>query len=132
MSKLSEAFKSVLVIEDEVDLCDIYRDFLADEGLHPDFVTNFSDAVEHLKKNKYDLLIADWLLDGGKRISHLLLNNDYKPYLPQSTLIVTAYYRHQDLEEEIRKNYSLVSKPFDFDDFINNLNVLADKSQFKK
>lgn len=127
MSKLSETFRSVLVIEDEADLCDIYREVLADEGIFPDFAMNFNDAVSSLKSKKYDLLIADWLLDGGKKISSVLFNEDYKPYLPASTLIVTALDRHQDLDDETIKNYDLISKPFEFGEFIQILMSLAQK-----
>jgi DNA-binding response OmpR family regulator len=51
--------KKLLVVEDEKNLCLLYKEELAKEGYKVTAVTDADTALEQIKKQKFDLIITD-------------------------------------------------------------------------
>jgi len=54
----------ILLVEDEVDLLETVRDWLAEDKYVLDTSTSGDDALAMLAKQDYDVLILDWMLPG--------------------------------------------------------------------
>ena len=52
----------ILLVEDDLEMCEVVSDWLTDEHYTVDVVNTGTDAVERLRFDKYDVLIFDWQL----------------------------------------------------------------------
>jgi DNA-binding response OmpR family regulator len=55
----------ILVVEDDIDLCEIVADALKMEGHLVEVCHNGQDALARLFVSGYDMLLIDWDLPGG-------------------------------------------------------------------
>ncbi len=58
--------KNILVIDDEIDICNNIKAILTDEGFNIQVAHNSDDAFNYLNKNSYNLIILDVWLDNSK------------------------------------------------------------------
>ena len=58
--------KTVLIIDDEIDICNNIKAILEDEGYKADIALNSDDALISLKNVSYNLVILDVWLDNSK------------------------------------------------------------------
>jgi len=59
----------ILLVEDEVDLSDLVREWLKSEKHVVELVETGEEAVDRLKFYKYDVVILDWVLPGKSGLS---------------------------------------------------------------
>lgn len=52
----------ILLVEDDIEVCDVVREWLEDEHYTIDIVNSGTEAIERLRFDKYDVLILDWKL----------------------------------------------------------------------
>ncbi|MBX9947767.1 MAG: response regulator transcription factor [Candidatus Obscuribacterales bacterium] len=52
----------ILLVEDDLEVCEVVSDWLTDEHYTIDVVNSGSEAIERLRFDKYDVLIFDWQL----------------------------------------------------------------------
>ena len=55
---------SVLLIDDDRELCSLLADFLSLEGFQASAIHHGSDAVAHCRKHSYDAIVLDIMLPG--------------------------------------------------------------------
>jgi DNA-binding response OmpR family regulator len=55
---------TVLIIDDDRDLCSLLCDFLGLEGFSPSALHDGEEAVEHLRRHRYDAIVLDIMLPG--------------------------------------------------------------------
>jgi DNA-binding response OmpR family regulator len=55
---------SILIIDDDIELCGLLAEFLQLEGFSIDTVHDGAQAVEHLRGHRYDALVLDIMLPG--------------------------------------------------------------------
>lgn len=111
MVKLGSKFKRVLLVEDNDDICDFYKDFFEGE----DLAIDVAKAVPNNKLNisdTYDILICDWLV-GTQSAKEWIVNLHQLQKLPAITIIATGMMGLEDQTEGIP--LEIVYKPFDFD-----------------
>ena len=53
---------SILIVEDEIVLAEVVRDYLLVERMHVDMLTSGAGAVELIQAKQYDLVILDLML----------------------------------------------------------------------
>ena len=58
--------KNILVIDDEIDICNNIKAILTDEGFNVQVAHNSDDAFNHINKHSYNLIILDVWLDNSK------------------------------------------------------------------
>ncbi len=58
--------KNILVIDDEIDICNNIKAILTDEGYNIQVAHNSDDALNYINKHSYSLIILDVWLDNSK------------------------------------------------------------------
>ena len=58
--------KNILVIDDEIDICNNIKAILSDEGFNIQVAHNSDDAFNYINKHSYNLVILDVWLDNSK------------------------------------------------------------------
>ena len=58
--------KNILVIDDEIDICNNIKAILTDEGFNVHVAHNSDDAFNYIDKHSYNLIILDVWLDNSK------------------------------------------------------------------
>jgi CheY-like chemotaxis protein len=89
---------SIVVIDDEVDLCLIFKQFLQDIGYNAVSFTDSSLAYEHLKHNhnNYSLIMTDLRMPGMSGID--LANQIRKDLNNTIKIIMTTAFSTEDLD----------------------------------
>jgi two-component system response regulator CpxR len=54
--------EQLLIVDDDVELCDLLAEYLSTEGFHIEVVHNGEDAVKHLLSGTVDLMILDVMM----------------------------------------------------------------------
>ena len=58
--------KNILVIDDEIDICNNIKAILVDEGFDVQIAHHSDDAFNYINSNSYNLIILDVWLDNSK------------------------------------------------------------------
>ena len=105
-----------MIIEDEQDLLNLYKDFLINKGYHISVTnTTASNVLGDYEEFKPDLVILDYKLPDGKNGLEAA-NEIFAKYPFASILIISAYDSvKQSFNSEkkfLSKNIKLLIKPF--------------------
>ena len=104
---------SILVVDDEIDICEMVAEILKDENYNAIIATNFDMAVNILKNENITLVITDIWMNNNTNAGLELLNysQDYDPLIP-----VLMMSGHGNIETAMKaaKNgaYDFIEKPF--------------------
>jgi DNA-binding response OmpR family regulator len=81
----------ILIVEDDIDLCDTYKDILEAEGHNVDVRYTGSDGVDYLMSllNKPDIVILDMHLPGDSGVMVLSLIH-HLPRLKNTRVVVAS------------------------------------------
>ncbi|MCL5023343.1 MAG: sigma-54 dependent transcriptional regulator [Nitrospirae bacterium] len=100
-----------LVVDDEMSVCEAVKAILETEDMDIVTTTNSLDAIEHVKKSHFDLIISDLKmpemngLDLYEAIREISVNNVF--------IIITAYGTIPSAVDAIKKGiYDYIPKPF--------------------
>ena len=66
--------KKILIIDDEIDICDLLKEVLSDEGANTFSASDGETALDFLKQNEVDCVLSDvWMpgIDGISLISEI-------------------------------------------------------------
>ena len=116
---------SVLIVDDEIDICEMVAEILKDEGYNAITANSYEVAVEILKNQNITLLITDiWMNNntnsGLELLSWSKLNDSFLPVIMMSG--------HGNIETAMKaaKNgaYDFIEKPFKSERLI----LLVDKA----
>ncbi|MGO9413951.1 MAG: response regulator, partial [Syntrophobacteraceae bacterium] len=72
---MKREIKSVLIVDDEQNICAVLTKFLRSSGYACESVNDPADALEVLKRNGFELVISDIIMpgiDGLKLLSEIL------------------------------------------------------------
>ncbi|MDR0927175.1 MAG: PglZ domain-containing protein [Ignavibacteria bacterium] len=110
--------KTILWIDDEIELLKPHIILLNQRGYEVDTCTNGSDAIELVKEKPYNLVFLDEMMLGMSGLETLAAIKDYDPNLP--VVMVTKNEEETLMEEAIgRKISDYLTKP------VNPAQVLA-------
>lgn len=101
---------TILVVEDNQDLCRIYAKALRDQGHHTCVAYNLTEARQHLEATQFDMLVCDMNL-GAERGLDLILQ--YRNILLDGstiTIVVSAEEQYRPTCESLGIEWFL-SKP---------------------
>lgn len=103
---------NILVVDDEKDMCDALRDGLKDKGYSVEATTIGRDALKKIRKEDYDLVIADIKMPGVDGIKILKFVKNSKPQI--GVVLISGY---SDLGSAIDATRfgatDYITKPFD-------------------
>lgn len=101
---------SILVVDDEADLCAVYELALVREGYSVDTAGTVAQARELLGKNRYQVMITDMRLPDGLGIE--LVRMVAEQNRPEKCLVVTAYGSAENAVEALKAGaFDYLTKP---------------------
>jgi CheY-like chemotaxis protein len=98
-AKLGQPPRSVLWVDDEAELLEPHRLFLADKGYDVAMATNADDAVEMLRRRSYDVLLLDEQMPGKRGLDAYREVREIAPQLP--VVMVTKSENDATLREAL-------------------------------
>lgn len=103
---------SILVVDDEVEICDLLQSFLAQEGYQVFTATNGVEAISLGKQNELDLALLDIKMPGMDGIE--VFRKLKKVRKDMGVIILTGYGTLGTAKEAMRLGaYDYLTKPFD-------------------
>src|SRR5581483_1737477 len=111
MKRGESASARILAIDDDVVACQLLAEILSDEGYAVETASGGREAVEHLERGFYDLIITDLKMPG---LDGLEVLRRYKEQSPETLVIlVTAFGSMESAIEAMKAGaFNYVSKPF--------------------
>lgn len=109
--------ESILIVDDDVNLCTSLSEELSDVGYNTHFLTSAEGVQEYIKKNNIDLILLDLKMpgkDGFELLRELsALNVDVR------IIVLTAYADVKSAIDSAKLGASdFISKPYDFDELL--------------
>lgn len=108
--------KTVLVVDDEKDLCDILAAELADFGARTLLAHSVSQALELLDRAPVDLVISDIRMPGESGVELLEQVRRRFPQVP--VILVTGFAGITDTEALARGAKAVILKPYDGEELV--------------
>ena len=113
---------SLLLVDDDVELCGLMKEFFAQSGLHVDFAHNGRDGLDRALNGVYDLMVLDVMLpvfDGFTVLQQLRRRKD----LP--VIMLTARVRSDDRITGLNTGADdYLPKPFDPDELLARIRAV--------
>ncbi|MBK7883344.1 MAG: sigma-54-dependent Fis family transcriptional regulator [Chitinophagaceae bacterium] len=115
--------KSILVIDDDVDMCILLSRFLTKHGYTVDTAHAATKGIEKFKEGKYDVVLCDFRLGDKKDGKDILL--EVKQHNPQTIVfIITGYSDIKTAVDVIKAGaHDYITKPLIPDEVLNVLNA---------
>jgi DNA-binding response OmpR family regulator len=112
--------KKILVVDDEIDICELLAENLSDEGYNVSMANTGKEAVEFISNNEVDLVITDVRMPNGDGI--YLLDEVRKKHKTKPTVVFITGYSDLSDEEAYEKGVDgIFHKPLDFSLFLKDV-----------
>jgi len=106
--------KTVLVVDDEVDLCEILQFDLEDSGYRVITAYRAAEALDMLRENHIDLIVSDIRMPGGDGV--YLLGEVRKKHFEHPPVIFVSGFADVTVAEAFHKGVvGFIAKPLSFD-----------------
>ncbi len=106
---------SILVVDDEQSMRDFLKILLQKEGYSVETANNADNALKHLQKDAFDLVISDIRMPGMSGLELLSHIKDDHPNLP--VIMITAFASPNDAVSAMQNGaFDYISKPFNVDE----------------
>jgi CheY-like chemotaxis protein len=116
--------RDILVVDDDVYLCEIMSDVLQAEGHKTRTASNGLEALERIREKRPDLILLDLMMpvmSGWELAATLRANSDWND-IP--IVIITADY-HVERKREETGARAVITKPFDIDQLVQVVDTFA-------
>ncbi|MEP7111509.1 MAG: sigma-54 dependent transcriptional regulator, partial [Ferruginibacter sp.] len=115
--------KSVLVIDDDVDMCSLLSRFLSKNGYIVDIAHSSSKGIEKFKAGKFDIVISDFRLGEKKDGKDVLL--EIKQHNPDTIVLIITGYSDIKIAVDVIKAgaYDYITKPLVPDEVLSVLSA---------
>ena len=105
---------TILVVDDEPDMCEMLAELLSDEGYTADMTTNGKEAVKKVLGGSVDIVLLDIMMPGQDGIETLRQIKDIRPKLP--VVVVTGFGTLSTARNAMKFGaYDYITKPFNID-----------------
>ena len=115
--------KSILIIDDDADMCVLLTRFLTKNGYTVDFAHSGNKGIEKFKAGNFEIVLCDYRLGDKKDGKDILL--EIKQHNPQTiVLIITGYSDIKTAVDVIKAGaYDYITKPLIPDEVLNVLSA---------
>ena len=115
--------KSILIIDDDADMCILLTRFLTKNGYIVDFAHSGNKGIEKFKAGNFEIVLCDYRLGDKKDGKDILL--EIKQHNPQTiVLIITGYSDIKTAVDVIKAGaYDYITKPLIPDEVLNVLSA---------
>lgn len=118
--------ESLLIVDDDLNLCTALKDELIEVGYDANYVTNGFEAIKHLAINKVDLILLDLKMpdmDGFDVLKEMEEKN-----IDSKVIVLTAYADVKSAIDSAKMGASdFISKPYDFDELLITIRRVLQK-----
>lgn len=106
--------KSILIADDELDMCHGLRDWFTNKGYSVDIAQTGKESLDKIRKGAYNLVISDIVMPD---MSGMKILQNAKEMCPDIyVILITGYASTQTAIESLRYGaYDYISKPFKMD-----------------
>jgi DNA-binding response OmpR family regulator len=113
--------QSILIVDDDISLCNILSEELNEFGYDTSYLTGGENVEKFLIDNKTDLLLLDLNIPGKDGFDiQRDINNESR--FKTKTIILTAYSDERSVIKSARLGASdFVCKTYDFDELLNSI-----------
>ena len=124
----NESEKTILWVDDEIDLLSAHVIYLRERGYKVLEATNGDDAVEMVKNEIIDLVLLDEMMPGRDGLSTLEGIKDINPLLP--VIMVTKSEEEHLMDEAIGKKIDdYLTKPVNLSQILSAIKKILDKQR---
>jgi DNA-binding NtrC family response regulator len=110
----------ILVVDDDAGIRENVVDLLSTEAYRVFSAANADEALHVLEIEPIDLLVTDFQMPGRNGVE--LIEAARKANHPMPAILMTAYlYVYEQLDEERRRDITLLRKPFDADEILRSI-----------
>lgn len=103
---------SILVVDDEVDICQNLADILSDQDYVVDVATSGADALELARRKSYDVALLDLKMPGMDGVTLYRRLREMRPELV--AIVVTAYATDPTINKAVQCGaWRVIPKPVD-------------------
>ena len=102
----------ILVVDDEISVLEVMAEMLQGAGWKVDALTNGTEAIQRIKRTRYDALVLDLYMP---ELPGLLLHSKLKfidRELWSRTVFVSGHFSTDDLRRSLEGTPRFVPKPF--------------------
>ena len=112
----------ILVIDDELEICEILVSILSDEGFDVSSATNADTALEMVSKDSYPLIISDISMPGLSGLQFLAKVRERG--IPSAVVMLTAHSEKERIIEALQLGaIDYLNKPFEAAELVNKTPV---------
>lgn len=124
-------FPRILIIDDDVDLCQEISDILKEKDFEVVYAGNSKQAKQILIKDDIDIILLDLKLPDGNGLD--LLEEIKKVKSDVQVIVITAYGSLSSAVKAIREDFfDYITKPFDPDKLLKVINKAAVKQSTER
>ena len=109
--------ESILIVDDDVNLCTVLSEELAEVGYKTYFLTDGIEVLDYLRSHQVDLILLDLKMpvkDGYDVLTELI-----ESHIDVRIIVLTAYADVQSAIDSAKLGASdFISKPYDFDELL--------------
>lgn len=118
--------ESLLIVDDDINLCTILKEELNEVGYVADYVNNGDEAFEYLKDHQVDLILLDLKMpvkDGFEVLKEMNEKN-----IRIKVIVLTAYADVKSAIDSAKLGANdFISKPYDFDELLITIRKVLQK-----
>jgi DNA-binding NtrC family response regulator len=113
-----DAKASILIVDDEVGMCETLLDILAEMGYHTVIAADGHEAIQKAKENAFDVIFMDIRMPGINGVDAL---KEIKRLHPETAVVLMTAYAIDDRIREAQRvgAYSVLDKPLDVETIIS-------------
>jgi DNA-binding NtrC family response regulator len=118
--------ESILIIDDDENLCSVLKEELCEVGYNTEFVNNSDAAFNFLVEKPVDLILLDLKMP-GKDGFEVLKEIEMKE-IKSKVIVLTAYADVKSAIDSAKMGASdFISKPYDFDELLITIRKVLQK-----
>jgi len=109
--------ESILIVDDDINLCTVLHEELITVGYDTEFVTNGDKAIEFLLRKQADLVLLDLKMPNKDGFG--VLKDMQEKNIKSKVIVLTAYADVKSAIDSTKMGASdFISKPYDFDELL--------------
>ena len=118
-----ENTRTILIVDDENDLLEMYKEFFEFEGFKVLTAASANEAIKIYRDNSLiDLIISDSNMGAVSGLDFLKMLKDNNNEIPPFYL-ATGAFDYTEIEIQKRGATRLILKPFDIDDILEKIKL---------
>jgi len=110
--------ESILIVDDDINLCTVLSEELAEIGYETNFLTGGENVSDYIKTNPVELVLLDLKMPGKNGFQVLREIESGKNFNPK-VIVLTAYADVKSAIDAAKLGATdFISKPYDFDELL--------------